>query len=87
MSSRVLIVEPEPQYLRLIVGAAEQAGFRREEMVCTSSDREAGQAAGQERFDLAVVDLSLGANGGPRPGIDLVQQLATLLPDCRIVGC
>ena len=68
-SPRVLVIDDEPAICELIEAVAESAGFS----VCTASSPAEIEESIQGRFDLVVLDLSL----GELDGIEVMSRLGT----------
>lgn len=71
MTPRILIVEDEPQILRLLSAAAERGGYR---VTTATTGREALHLARSSPPDAALIDLGL----PDRDGIELIKQFADL---------
>jgi len=77
--SHILVIDDEPSVCRVIEAVLTAAGYT----VTTAHDGRAGlEAAGQQDFSAAIVDLCMPNLNG----IDTIRELRTLAPDMRLIA-
>lgn len=83
--SKLLVVDDTATQRRGVVGAAQEAGYRADEIVCPESWEDAVTRVTYDGpFDAAVVDIDLW--GRWDGGVDIIRELHRRQPDCRIVA-
>src|SRR5436190_1161880 len=84
--AKVLLVHDDEETLWAIRRAALRAGYAESEVVEAIDETSALEAIDTQRFDVAVVDISLTPNESTTEGLDVIEQLRRRQPTCRILG-
>ena len=74
----LLIVDDDDTLVRMLCEAAEMRGYR---VACATSVSLAAAALAQRPFDVALVDLALGAESG----FDVIRRVKEQTPDAEII--
>jgi CheY-like chemotaxis protein len=78
MKPRVLVVDDDPQVLKLFVTILEKGGYA---VLSTDSGGDVMQLLRREALDLVVLDLNM----PPPDGFELLKQLRSSMPGLRIL--
>lgn len=76
---KILIVDDEPAILMILEQLLAAEGYN---VTCASGGNEAIQCAGQERFDLVMMDLIMPG----KDGVETILSLRGSQPDLRIIA-
>ena len=78
-SETILVVEDDAVVIKVLASQLKAAGFK---VVCAAGAAEAIRATVTERFDLMILDLTLGVSiNGIRDGLSLLQWMRRALPE------
>ncbi|MGP0067787.1 MAG: response regulator [Isosphaeraceae bacterium] len=84
--AKVLLVHDDEETLWAIRRAVVRAGYADSEVVEAIDEASALEAIGTQRFDVAVVDISLTPGEPTTEGLDIIEQLRKRQTSCRILG-
>ncbi|GEM_PF-6630535 len=83
----VLVLEDQPGWGALITSAVRHGKLPGCAIHAAETYRQAVDLIRENRFELAVLDYSLGPPGpeGPKTGLDVARELRSASPDCTIL--
>jgi DNA-binding response OmpR family regulator len=84
MARRLLIVDNDDEQRGDIQAAAKRAGFAQRDIAVVDNEEEARRLIMEDRFDIAVIDISL--TRGNCEGLEVIKQLRLHQPRCWIAG-